>query len=59
METACPTYVDLNGKVVVSGVFLSELKKAVKLSGLARGTAMAAHETLHLKSIYVTHLSSP
>lgn len=45
METACPTYVDLNRKVVASGVFLSELKKAVNLSGSARGTAMAAHET--------------
>lgn len=59
METACPTYVDLYRKVVVSGVFLRELKMAVHLSGLARGIAMAAHETLHLKNIYVTHLSSP
>lgn len=59
MEAACPTYVDLYGKVAVSGVFPSELKKAVNLSVLARGTAMAVHETLHLKSIYVTHLSSP
>lgn len=59
MEAACPTYVDSYGKVVVSGVFPRELKKAVNPSVLARGIAMAAHETSHLKSIYVTHLSSP
>jgi len=32
MEAASPTYVDLYGKVVVSGVFPSELKKAVCFS---------------------------
>lgn len=59
MEAACPTYVDLYGKVTVSGVFPSELKKAVNPSVLARGIAMAARETSHLKSVCVTHLSSP
>lgn len=59
MEAACPTSVELYGKVVVSGPFPSELSKAVNWAVLARGTAMAARETLHLKSIYVTHLSSP
>lgn len=52
-------HVDLYRMTVVSGVFPSELKKAVNLSVSARGTAMAACETSHLKSIYVTHLSSP
>lgn len=59
MEAACPTYVDLYGKVAVSGAFPSELKKAVNPSVLARGIAMAACETSHLKSIYRIHLSSP
>lgn len=50
MEAACPTYVDWYEKAVVSGTFPSELNQAVNPSALARGAAMAARETLHLKS---------
>lgn len=59
MEAACPTHVDLYGKVAVPGVFPCGFTKAVSRAVRARGIAVAARETLHLKSISVTRLSSP